>query len=422
MTHPITPENVTRAELANGIVVLVKENRTNASVSLRGRIRAGAMYESDATAGLASFTAASLQRGTKKYTFQKLNELYDNAGMSFGASAGTENVTFGGKSLSEDFETLLGIGEQILRYPLFPEKEVEKLRGQLVTNLREAEDDTRYRAWIKFRELSFPAGHPYHRESDGTEASVKKLTRAKLADFHAKYFRPAGMIFTIVGDIDTQKALDLVTKHFGGWKGKSGVSFDIPDVPPQSRATRQDIVMAGKIQSDVIIGYPGIKRNDAEFYPLRTADLIFGQLGLSGRLGESVRDRMGLCYYVYSSLDAGIGAGPWTIGTGVNPRNVDLAIEAIGDEIRRLRAEGVTAEELLHAQDFLTGSLALRLETNDGVASTLADMEFFGLGMDYIVRYASLYRNVTREQILEAVDKYARIEDAVIVTAGPERN
>jgi zinc protease len=148
--------------------------------------------------------------------------------------------------------------------------------------------------------------------------------------------------------------------------------------------------------------------------------LIFGQLGLSGRLGENVRDKLGLCYYVYSSLNAGIGAGPWMIGTGVNPRNVNLAIEAIGDEVRRLRTGGVTADELAHAQDFLTGSLALRLETNDGVANTLADLELYGLGMDYIVRYESLFRGVTREQILDVVQKYARLEEAVIVTAGPK--
>ncbi|HZQ09827.1 MAG TPA: pitrilysin family protein [Anaerolineae bacterium] len=422
MTHPITPENVTRAELKNGIVVLVKENHTNASVSLRGRLRAGAMYEPEANAGLASFTASALQRGTKKYTFQKLNELYDSAGMSFGVSAGTENATFGGKSLAEDFESLLGIAEQVLRYPTFPEKEIEKLRGQLVTGLREAEDDTRYRAWTKFRELSFPKGHPFHHDADGTEASVKKLTSTKLAEFHARYYRPEGAIFAIVGDIDTQKALDLVTKHFGGWMGKKGLPFNIPDAPLRNKPMREDIAMAGKIQSDVVMGYPGIRRNDPDFYPLRTADLIFGQLGLSGRLGETVRDKMGLCYYIYSTLDAGIGAGPWVIGTGVNPRNVDLAIEAIGDEVRHLRAEGVTSDELAHAQDYLTGSLALRLETSDGVANTLADMEFYSLGMDYIVRYESLYRNVTQEQILNAVEKYARLEDAVIVTAGPKKN
>lgn len=419
MTHPITPENVTRAELSNGITVLVKENHTNASVSLRGRLRAGGMYETDATAGLASFTASSLQRGTKKYTFQKLNELYDSAGMSFGVSAGTETVSFSGKALTEDFEALLGIAEQALLQPTFPAAEIEKLRGQIITGLREAQDDTRYVAWTLFDELAFPPGHPYHRTSDGTEATVKKLTRDKLADFHAKYYRPEGAIFVIVGDIETQAAIDLIAGHFGSWKGRRNLPFVIPDAPFASRALRRDVPMHGKIQSDVVLGYPGIKRSDPDFYPLRTADLIFGQLGLSGRLGEIVRDQMGLCYYVYSTLNPGIGAGAWMIGTGVNPRNMDAAIEAIGSEIRRLRTDGVTADELGHAQDYLTGSLALRLETNDGVAATLADMELYGLGMDYILRYADLFRGVTREQILEAADKYARLEEAVIVTAGP---
>lgn len=422
MSHPITPENVTRAELSNGIVVLVKENHTNASVTLRGRLRAGAMYETDAAAGLASFTASALQRGTTKYTFQQLNELYDSVGMSFGVGSSTEITTFGGKALTEDFAGLFDVAEQVLCAPTFPDKELEKLRGQIITGVREAEDDTRYVAWRKFQELSFPKGHPYHRSDDGTEATVKKLTRAKLVEFHSKYFRPDGAIFVIVGDIEAQKAIDLVAKHFGGWKGKKGIPFGIPEAPLPTRSLREDIAMQGKMQSDVVMGYPGIRRDDPDYYTLRTADLIFGQLGLSGRLGENVRDKLGLCYYVYSSLNAGVGAGPWMIGTGVNPRNVDLAIEAIGDEIRRLRTGGVTREELSHAQDFVTGSLALRLETNDGVASTLADMEFYALGMDYIVRYADIFRSITRDQILTAVQKYARLEEAVIVTAGPAKS
>lgn len=159
MTHPITPENVTRVEFSNGITALFKENFTNASISLRGRLRAGAMYETDTLAGLASFTAVALQRGTQKYSFQKLNELYDNAGMSFGVSAGTETASFGGKALTEDFEALLEIAAQALLQPTFPKPEIEKLRGQIITGLREAQDDTRYVAWTKFEELEIGRAH-----------------------------------------------------------------------------------------------------------------------------------------------------------------------------------------------------------------------------------------------------------------------
>lgn len=419
MSHPITPENVTRTVLPNGIVVLVKENHTNASVSLRGRMRAGGLYETEATAGLAQFTAASLQRGTRKFTFQKLNELYDRAGMSFGTSAATESAGFGGKALVEDFEQLLVIAEQVLRYPTFPSGEVNKLRGQIVTSLREAQDDTRYVAYKKFRELCFPPDHPFHRTSDGTEATVRNLTTTQLANFHDKYYRPDGTVFVVVGDIAAEKAVALIAKHFSSWKGVAGLPFDIPDAPLPPKAMRQDIAMEGKSQADIVIGYPGIRRNDPDYYPLRLGDLIFGQLGLYGRLGEIVRDKMGLCYYVYSGLDAGIGAGPWTIGAGVNPRNVELAIQAIEDEVRRLRMEGVTANELAHAQDYLTGSLAVRLETNDGVGNTLADIELYGLGLDYIERFETIFRSITRDQILAALAQHTNLENAVTVVAGP---
>lgn len=422
MTFPISPENVRRVQLKNGIVVLVKENHSNASVSMRGRLRAGAMFESEKTSGLAQFTAAALQRGTRRYSFQKLNEQYDRLGMSFSVSAGTESAGFGGKSLTEDFEQLLEVGQQVLLHPKFPELEIEKLRGQLVTGLREAEQDTRWVAYRKFRELAFPKTHPYHRTSDGTERTVRRITRSKLIDFHNSFYRPVGAIFVIVGDVKTAHVIDRVEKYFGDWKGVSPVPFEILDVPKTRRAERQDLPLLGKMQSDIVIGYHGIRRKDPDFYALRMADLIFGQLGLYGRLGESVRDKMGLAYYVYSGLDAGIGAGPWTIGAGVNPRNVDLAIEAISDEVRRLRANGITEEELAHGQDYLTGSLALRLETNDGVAATLADIELYDLGLDYVERYADIFRSLTREHIHAVIEEYAHLENAVTVVAGPAQS
>ncbi len=420
MTPPITPENVTHVELDNGIVVLVKENHTNPSISLRGRLRAGAVYDTDQTAGLADFTAAALSRGTGKFNFQKLNETFDRVGMSFGVGAGIDNASFYGKSLVEDFDLLLTVAEQMLLAPTFPEREVEKLRGQFVTGLREAKQDTRWVATEHFHELCYPPGHPYHRMADGTEETVSRLKRSSLEKFHARFYRPEGAIFVLVGDVSADSAVEKIRKHFGKWKGKgSPPSFEIPPVPPPASPVRKKFDLAGKIQSDVMIGYPGIARKDPDFYALRTADLIFGQLGLFGRLGEVIRDRMGLAYYVYSGLDAGVGAGPWTVAAGVNPRNVDRAVDGILAEIERLRTAGVTQDELQHAQDFLTGSLALRLETNDGVAGTLADIEFFGLGLDYIVRYPDLIRGLSVEDLRVAVDRHAHPEVAITVVAGP---
>jgi zinc protease len=419
MTPPITPENVARIVLDNGIVVLVKENHSNASVSLRGRLRAGSMYEADKTAGLAQFTAGALNRGTRKFTFQRLNATLDGVGMSLGVGAGTESAGFYGKALVEDFELLLTLAEEMLLHPKFPEREVLKLRGQLVTHLREAKQDTRWIATEKFHALCYPPGHPYHHLPDGTEETVRRLTETSLDRFHKRFYRPEGVIFVVVGDVVANQVAERIHGHFGKWRD-TGITpaFEIPSAP-RAAPVRQDFVVPGKIQSDIVIGYPGIARKDPDFYSLRIGDLVFGQLGLYGRLGEVIRDRMGLAYYVYSGFDAGVGAGPWTVSAGVNPKNVERAIAGILAEIERLRATGVTQDELKHAQDFLTGLMALRLETNDGVASTLLDIEFFGLGLDYVERYPGIIRGVTVDEIRAAVNKHADIEAAVTVTAGP---
>lgn len=421
MQSPLSPENVTRHVLSNGLVVLVKENHSAASIVVRGRMLAGAVWENAKKAGVADFTASASNRGTARYSFRKLNEEFDRLGLRFGVSAGTDAAGFSGKCLTEDFDSLLGIAEEVLRYPTFPEKEVEKLRHQLITDVRESSDDTRHVAHRTFRELLYPASHPYHHPPEGTEATLKRVMRADVVKFHARYVRPDQMTMVIVGDVHADDVFAKIEKHFGSWKSRGKATrFEIPDVAPVAQPVKKEIGLKGKFQSDLIIGFPGLRRADPDYYALSLGDLIFGRMGLNGRVGAHVREELGLAYYVYSSLEAGMGAGPWSVSGGVNPRNVGRALEAIQAEIKELREHGVTQDELDEAQDFLTGFLALRLETNDGVAASLSDIEFFNLGLDYIERYPTIIKSLTREQIHAAVQQYARLENAVTVVVGPD--
>ena len=419
-TLPITPETITRVTLDNGIVVLVKDNPNNPSVTLRGRLRAGGLYDTDKTSGLAHLATAALQRGTRKRTFQKLNEELDRTGMSFGIGAGMETIGFSGKALIEDFDRLLDLAADVLMHPTFPRVETEKLRAEILADLKEADDDTQHVAYREFRALCYPSAHPYHRLSDGTAKTVKRLTLAQLADFHARYFRPDVTTIVVVGDIRAEQAIEKIERALGKWKAR-GDSADhhIPDAPAPQQIVKKKTPLAGKTQADVVIGYPGLRRTDPDYYALSLGDLIFGRLGLYGRLGASVRDKQGLAYYVYSGVEANLGAGPWAVHAGVNPKNLDRAIEGIVGEIKRLRAEPVTQDELSEAKDFVTGSLALRLETNDGVAATLGDIELFDLGLDYLQRYPNIIRAITAEQILDVTRKYAQVENYALSIAGP---
>ncbi len=417
---PITPETITRVTLDNGLTVLVKDNPNNASVTLRGRLRAGGLYDTRATAGLARLATAALQRGTRKRTFQQLNEELDRFGMSFGIGAGMETIGLGAKSLAEDFDRLLDLVADVLMHPTFPRTETEKLRTEIITDLKEADEDTQHVAYREFRALCYPASHPYHRLSDGRAESLRRLSLGALRDFHARYFRPDVTTLVVVGDVRAPQAIEKIARKFGRWKARGPKpAYRIPDAPKPTQPVRKEVRLPGKTQADVVLGYPGLRRTDPDYYALSIGDMIFGRLGLMGRLGANVRDQQGLAYYVYSAVEASLGAGPWAVYAGVNPTNVERAVESILAEFKRLRSEPVTQTELDEARDFLTGSLALRLETNEGVAATLGDIELFDLGLDYLQRYPTIIRAVTAERILAAAEKYASVEGYALAIAKP---
>ena len=419
-TLPITPETITRVTLDNGLTVLIKDNPNNASVTLRGRMRAGGLFDTAKTTGLAQFATAALQRGTRKRTFQKLNEELDRYGMSFGIGAGTETIGFSGKALVEDFDRLLDLAADVVLHPIFPRVETEKLRGEILADLKEADQDTQHVAYREFRKMCYPATHPYHRLSDGTAATVKHLTLDQLRAFHARNFRPDVTTIVVVGDVRAEQAIAKIERAFGKWRARGKPeAYAIPDAPPLEHIARKSMPLDGKTQADIVLGYPALRRGDPDYYALSVGDLIFGRLGLYGRLGASVRDEQGLAYYVMSGVEAGLGAGPWTVRAGVNPKNIDRAIDGILAEIKRLCSAPVTQDEFAEARDFCTGSLALHLETNDGVAAILGEIELFGLGLDYLQRYPNIIRAITPEQILAVTRKYAQVEHYALAIAGP---
>jgi zinc protease len=416
----ITAKDITRLVLPNGIVLLVRENHATQSVSLRGVIKAGAMYDSDEKAGMADFTADAMERGTKNRSYQAINKELDSLGATLGIGASDESAGFYGRALTEDFDALLAVAGDIVLQPTFPRAEVEKVRGEILTDLEEAKSDTQWVSDYEFHKAMYPAGHPYHRPTEGTAETVAGLTRADLAAFHKMYYRPDTTIIAVVGDITPQQAVDKITRVFGAWHATAPAHpYSIPDVRGTTTALRKTVHLAGKTQADIVLGFPGLSRRSPDFHPANVSNLILGVLGLSGRLGDNVRDKQGLAYYVYSSVRAGNGAGPWLVRAGVNPANIDKAIAGIMVELKHLLQEPVSDGELLEAQDFLTGSLALRLETNDGVASMLLSMETYDLGLDYLERYNGIIRGLTAPALLEATRKYIDLERMVVVVAGP---
>jgi zinc protease len=415
------PDTITRRVLDNGMTVLVYPNPTIPALVARLSIKGGAMYDPPDKAGLASFATRAMRRGTELRSFEQLNEDTEDRGASVGVDAGQALMEAGGRALKEDQSFLLGTIAEVVLRPSFPEGEIEKLRRQLRTGLAEMEMDTGSVAERAFRETLFPEGHPYHYRTAGFLETLDSITRDDMVAFYRRYFRPERSFMVVVGDVEPEQVVREVQELFGAWQaqGPEPEPYAVEDVPQPQGANSVYKFVPGKSQNDVVLGFPSLRRRDADYYAFDLMNLLLGRIGLMGRLGQNVRDVQGLAYYVGSSFEAGLGAGPWAVRAGVNPSNVPKAIESIRHEVERMRTELIPEAELEGGKKYMTGVLPLRLETSDGIGRAILEMELFDLGFDYIDKYPAIINALTPEYVNEVARMRLSPENYVVAVAGP---
>ncbi len=412
--------NIRREALDNGLIILVYENPAVQSVNLMGSLHAGGIYEAPEQSGLSSLAAGALMTGTASRDFDAIHGALEDIGAELSLRGHRHKVGFSGKALAEDLPTLIDVANDALRNPVFPAEHIERLRGERLTWLQYSSFDTRYRAAKAMREALYPACHPYHYSTYGSEDSISNITVADLEAFHHRHYGPRGMILVIVGAVDAEAAIELAGAAFGGWRAADQPAVLSVEAPgDRDNQQRHSITVPGKTQSDISLGIIGPARAADDFLPAQLANSILGEFGMMGRIGKSVREDKGLAYYAYSRLGGGHGPEPWTASAGVNPENVDRAITAILEEIERLATELVSDDDLADNQSYFTGRMPLRLESNEGIASHIHSMESFGLGLDFLLDYDGLIRRITRDQILAAARRYLNAKDMVIAVAGP---
>lgn len=411
--------DIHRQELPNGITVLSRPNFNSASLAINGYFRAGSLVETEDKLGLADFAISSLMRGAGELSFDEIFNRLESAGASFGYDSGVLSTSFGGRCLVEDLPMVLHLFSETLRHPRFPSDEVEKLRHHLLTGLAIRAQDTSDMADLYFDQMLF-AGHPYARPSDGWTETIQAITRQDLVDFHERYVGPRGMVIVIVGGMEPGRVVEAVEQALGGWQAAG--QKPMPSLPPDpvlEESLHHQHEIAGKSQSDLVIGSYGPRRTDPEFFAATLGNSALGQFGMMGRIGSRVREKAGLAYYAYSSLGAGIGPGSWSVSAGVNPANVPQATGLILKELRRFVEKGVTIAELADSKANFIGRLPLSLESNGGVAGALLNIQRYGLDLDYYREYPARVRSVTREQVVEAARKYIDPGRLVFSVAGP---
>jgi zinc protease len=412
-------DDITRSVLANGITILVRSNFNSPSVTFSGYIATGSLFDPDEKLGLADFATSSLLRGTQTRSFEQIYDALESVGAHLGFSAGTHSSGFSGRALVEDLPLLFELLADGLRNPAYPADEIERLRAQLLTGLAMRAQDTGDVASMTFDKIIY-GEHPYARPDDGYPETIRNISREDLAAYHQRCFGPQGMTIAVVGAVDAQSVSEQLNRVLGDWQNPDQPALPtLPEVRPMTETVRKHVSLQGKSQTDLMVGTLGLLRRAPEFMAASLGNSILGQFGMMGRIGNVVREQSGLAYYASSSLSAGVGPGTWEVSAGVNPVNVEKALDLIVEEIRVFTEKGVAPEELQDSQDNFVGRLPLSLESNGGVANALINIERHELGLDYYRNYEDMVRAVTPEMVQAAAQKYLDPAVLAIATCGP---
>ena len=425
----------TRVVLPNGITVLAKANHTSPTVSILVGVRTGAYADPPEKDGTAALCARVLDRGTAKRTAEAIADDLDGRGASLSVIAARHQMALAATCLADDFEPVLTLAADVARHPGFPDQEIATRREALITSIRQEEDNPATMAGDAFAKALY-GDHPYARKVRGTIHGLESIRRQDLVRFHQKGFDPPLMTVVVVGDLVEEFALAAITKLFGDWSPAAKTTGDktsasaqawaghgavvkIPDlaIPPERRLVT--VPMMNKSQADVVYGFVGVKRSDPEYHAISVMNNALGQYAIGGRLGDSIRERQGMAYYVFSSLEATFGPGPFTIRAGVSASNVEKTISSIDQELDLVLTKGFTAQEIDESKSYMIGSLPRQLETNAAIASFLLNVETFSLGLDYDERLPGLIGAVTKEAADAAARRLLNPLKATIGVAGP---
>ncbi|HEY2917380.1 MAG TPA: pitrilysin family protein [Candidatus Binatia bacterium] len=407
-----------RSVLNNGLVLLTSEQRALPMVSIELLIDAGSRYDGGKQEGLANLTAKLLRYGTKQRTALQISETLDFLGASLQTGCGEDVASISVTLLKKDLSTGLELLANILTSSTFPQGEIDRQKQEIIASIRAREEDPGAVAQRTFAAALFPES-PYGRLVEGSEASVKSLQQTSLREFFARYYRPNRSIMAVVGDVSEQEITRALNQAFRGWS--KGEPSGQPLVPAKIGAPQVLRVNRDLTQANIILGHVGVARGNSDYYAIQVMSYILGGGGFSSRLMDSVRNERGLAYSVYSHFSAEKSHGSFQLVMQTKNETAQEAIRIANEEIRRIREEPVSEQELSDAKDYLIGSFPLRFDTNRKVASFLAQVEYFQLGLDYPDRYGDLIRKVDRAEVQRVAKQYLYPDKLITVIVGNQQ-
>jgi len=410
--------SVVRQTLSNGARMQVSEQSAVPMVIVDVLLDAGSRLDPPGREGLANLTADLLTEGTTKRSAEQIHEAADFIGASLSSQAGDDVATLNLRVLRKDLDVGLDLWTDSLLHPTFPQNEVDRRKTAILASIRASEDNPAVVADRAFDKVLFgeaPYGHP----TDGWPETVQKLTRKEVVDFYQHWYRPSRAIITVVGDVKAPEIIAALEQRLKGWRDAAAAALAPP--PATAPAAQAKTVEIDKplTQANIILGHRGVARSNPDWFALTVMNHILGGGAFSSRLFNSVRTKGGLAYSVGSSFSSSKEPGSFKVAMQTKKDSARDAIAKVREEIDRLRSAPVSDEELSEAKQYLTGSFPLRFDSNAKITGMLAQIEFYGLGNDYLDTFIERLNAVSAADVQRVAQQYLHPEEFVLVVVGP---
>ena len=409
----------------SGVRVYLVESPAIPMVDVQIEFDAGSRRDPVEQAGLASLMAGATGNGVRAHGAEPaldengLSEAWADLGASFGGSAGNDRMSFSLRSLT--YPDLLAkaaaLAARQLGEPSFPEAPWLRDRPKLIASLKEADTRPATLAAKAYSRAVYGL-HPYGQEM--TEATLNRISVRDMQALHSRAIQPCDARVSIVGALDRAQADALVTQIFARLPVASCPALPpVAEVQPLHAPQEQHIAFASA-QAHVLVGQPGFKRQDPDFFALTVGNHILGGGGFTSRLTEEVREKRGLTYGVYSHFAPGLHAGAFTIGLQTRPDQAQQALQLVREVVGKFVANGPTAAELQAAKDNLIGGFPLLIDSNRKLLGNVANIAWNGLPLDYLDTWTQQVQKLKQADIRAAFARKLQPEKMVTVVLGAQ--
>ena len=410
---------VQKRTLSNGLPVWIVELHEVPVASVNLVVKAGSGADPAGKFGLANFTSEMLDEGAGTRGALEIADAIDylGASLSTGGSFDASSVTL--QLPVARLADALPIMADVALRPTFPEKEIQRVREELITSLVQAEDDPADLVGHAFPRLVYGPRHRYGTAPMGTAASLKGFTAADLRQFHATRYVPGNAVLIVTGDVTPAALTPLLENAFGGWKGAAAAAAPPGDAPQLKARQVYLIDKPGAAQSQIRIGWIGVPRSTPDYFALRVLNTVLGG-AFTSRLNTNLREVHGYAYGAGSAFDMRASAGPFYAAAGVQTDKTAESLREFFKELDAIRRP-IPAEELEKAKNYVALQLPRSFETSGSLAASLSQVFIYGLPDDYFTTFTDRVRAVTPADAQRAAERYIQPDRLAVVVVGDRK-